>query len=96
VELVVARPAVEQIAAVAQRVLAAGALDVRTGEAGDGVGGSGAGEHVVVGRGRGRQRLVDLDRAEVGQAAGRQGAPGGAELAGGGGSQRICAGQRGW
>ena len=75
VELVVAGPAVEHVAAVAavQRVVAAQALEVVVaGQAGEVVGGAAAGEHVVVGGGAGRERLVDLDRADVGQAAGRQ------------------------
>ena len=48
----------------------------------------------MFGVGAGRERLVDLDRADVGQAAGGERARAGAELAGGTGDQGIGAGER--
>ena len=80
----VAGAAVEHVAAVAavERVVAAQALEqIVAGEAGEVVGGGGAGDHVVVDGGAGRERLVDLGRADVGQAAGGQRARRAAELA---------------
>ena len=98
VELVVAGAAVEHVAAVVavQRVVAAQALEVVVaGEAGEVVGGVAAGDDVVVGGGAGRERLVDLDRADVGQAAGGQRALGGAELAEAAGGDRVGGGEGG-
>ena len=94
VELVVGGAAVEQVGAVApvERVLAAQALEEVVAQiAVERVGGGGAGEHVVAGRGRGRERVRDLDRADVGQAAGGLRAGAGAVLAGGTGGKRVGA-----
>ena len=97
VELVVAGAAVEQVGAVAavERVVAAQALEIVVAQVSvEGVGGTVARDHVVPGRGGGRERLVDLDRADVGQAAGGRGPRSRAELAGGAGRQRVGTAER--
>ena len=96
-ERVVAGAAVEQVGAVAavQRVVAAQALEVVVaGEAGQVVRGVRATPHVVVGGGAGRERLVQLDGAKVGQAASRL-RPGGTALVEGACSYRVAGAQGG-
>ena len=96
VELVAACATIEQIAAgvAVERVVAAQAThQIVARQGGDGVGAGGAGEHVVVVRGRMRGREGAFGRTDVGQARGGQ-RPDGAELVPGQGRQRVAAAER--